>query len=745
MTTTTSTPPSSVASSISSFDPQLLKLLARHHHFNQQPSAKEFLQHAFYFNHPPPNTVATITPRHHLSNGLSKLNTENSTSNKLLSPSSSTTTTNNGKVDQQQITSPTNNQIKKPTTQQQQQTKDVLAFDQWLQPPLGSIIQGPPCVQADTSSSSSSSSSSSATAGLKSETTLSSGERITCFIVGGEKRLCLPEILNTVLKDFSLQEINAACERLHIYCSRCTNEQLDILKKTQVLPMNAPSCGLITQTDAERLCASLLQLRYKGQLRTVNSITTNQYERLYSIKVQHKCFGKCSGTLYPTLYVAPQAECIQCDTCQALFSPKTFVSHGHKSEENRICHWGFNSDNWRAYLKIRSTENNKAHEELELFKEKFLNTNNNINQKKRLPQQSDCLLSAEKRTKLVPSSSTDTWSYPYNQSNFASMKKDNHYGDYSFGACLPRPTLIPPPLPLAVPLEAAAATTTSNSCTRPSPLRIVRSNSPTLNEPTNPSITNFNDFSPDGIRQIVETTVSSPRARQQLITYISQLQLHAYTQSTKTNSVIAAAAQQQNETILLRRENELLRERLSKLEAAQISSNSSTISNGSKFSSNDNNHQQDSIVGDSDDLDSNVSLHSTSSIVAHDTTIEQPKYFDRKRRLLAAEQQISTSENDTLIIKKSSPHKKACLDDIVDSLNQKAQAERDEEDEPEEGEIEDHQLKQEQNNNNNNDDDEELVVETNHNLTPPSTTTEREDEDEDIDIDDAKLTVDDDH
>lgn len=311
------------------------------------------------------------------------------------------------------------------------------------------------------------------------------GERITCFIVGGEKRLCLPEILNTVLKDFSLQEINAACERLHIYCSRCTNEQLDILKKTQVLPMNAPSCGLITQTDAERLCASLLQLRYKGQLRTVNSISTNQYERLYSIKVQHKCFGKCSGTLYPTLYVAPQAECIQCDTCQALFSPKTFVSHGHKSEENRICHWGFNSDNWRAYLKIRSTENNKAHEELELFKEKFLNNNNNPhNQKKRLTQQSvrqktfyqivftfhisfssfnqDCLLTAEKRAKLVPSSSSDVWPYPYNQSNFASMKKDNHYGEYSFGSCLPRPNLIPPPLPLAVPVETS--TTSSNRC-----------------------------------------------------------------------------------------------------------------------------------------------------------------------------------------------------------------------------------------------------------------------------------------
>jgi hypothetical protein len=178
MTTTTSTPSSSVAPQISSFDPQLLKLLARHHHLHQQPSAKEFLQHAFYFNHPPPNTVATLSPRHHLSNGLSKLNTENSTSNlKLSSPATLT----NGKLDQQQIISPSNNQIKKPTIQQQH-AKEALAFDQWLQPPLGSIIQGPPCIQADTASSSSSSSStSSATGDLKSETTLSSGMLISFF------------------------------------------------------------------------------------------------------------------------------------------------------------------------------------------------------------------------------------------------------------------------------------------------------------------------------------------------------------------------------------------------------------------------------------------------------------------------------------------------------------------------------------------------------------------------------------
>lgn len=45
--------------------------------------------------------------------------------------------------------------------------------------------------------------------------------------------------------------------------------------------------------------------------------------------------------------------------------------------------------------------------------------------------------------------------------------------------------------------------------------------------------------------------MSSPRARQQLITYISQLQLHVYAQSSKTNSVIAAV-HQQNEASLLR-------------------------------------------------------------------------------------------------------------------------------------------------------------------------------------------------
>ena len=154
--------------------------------------------------------------------------------------------------------------------------------------------------------------------------------------------------------------------------------------------------------------------------------------------------------------------------------------------------------------------------------------------------------------------------------------------------------------------------------------------------------------------------------------------------------------------------------------------------------------------------------------MAHETTIEQPKYFDRKRRLLAAEQQISPPEIDTLNMKKNSPHKKACLDEIVDSLNQKAQAEREDDDEQEQpqqrreeedddddegSEIEVRLIKQEQLNNEDENGDENLPVETSKDVTSPLAITpiptteqeEHEDDDEDVDIDDAKLTVDDDH
>jgi hypothetical protein len=204
-----------------------------------------------------------------------------------------------------------------------------------------------------------------------------------------------------------------------------------------------------------------------------------------------------------------------------------------------------------------------------------------------------------------------------------------------------------------------------------------------------------------------------------------------------------------------------LRERVNKLEACQHSSNASSNSHASKCSSNEQQQQQqqqqqqDSLVADSDDWDSNISSHSTSSTINPDAVIEQPKYFDRKRRLLAAEQQISPSDIDAGVTKKSNAHKKTCLDDIVDSLNQKAQAERDEDDEHQPDDVE--ECLDEIEGNRTNDDQVDQDVNKSHTptddtptgmLTTTTTTpsqAEREEDDEDIDIDDPKLTVDDDH
>ena len=76
-------------------------------------------------------------------------------------------------------------------------------------------------------------------------------------------------------------------------------------------------------------------------------------------------------------------------------------------------------------------------------------------------------------------------------------------------------------------------------------------------------------------------------------------------------------------------------------------------------------------------MESNLSSSSINQeTIGHD----QGKYFHRKRRLLAAEQTISLCESDLSLMKKSNSSKKPCLDQIVDSLNQKAQAEQEDHD-----------------------------------------------------------------
>ncbi|XP_013180070.1 PREDICTED: ski oncogene [Papilio xuthus] len=168
--------------------------------------------------------------------------------------------------------------------------------------------------------------------------TLLEGEPISCFSVGGERRLCLPQILTSVLTDFSLEQINRVCDELQIYCSRCTSEQLHELKATGVLPRSAPSCGLITQTDAERLCAALL-----------HAPAAARPHKLPGFRVYHECFGGARGVCAPALGL------VQCAECRALYGPRRFVCHSHATE-HRTCHWGFDSARWRRFLLVADEE-----------------------------------------------------------------------------------------------------------------------------------------------------------------------------------------------------------------------------------------------------------------------------------------------------------------------------------------------------------------------------------------------------
>ena len=185
------------------------------------------------------------------------------------------------------------------------------------------------------------------------------GETIACFIVGGEKRLCLPQILNTVLRDFTLQDINTACDELHIFCTRCNTSQLITLKRSGVLPPRAASCGLITKTDAERLCNFLVHCNHEQG---------SNRPSIHCIRVFHNCFGKGDGHLDPHLYTCPEAKCVQCTDCLSLFSLKKFVCHSHKAPENRTCHWGFDSERWRDYLLVKDKT---AQDTLESVKAKY--------------------------------------------------------------------------------------------------------------------------------------------------------------------------------------------------------------------------------------------------------------------------------------------------------------------------------------------------------------------------------------
>lgn len=179
--------------------------------------------------------------------------------------------------------------------------------------------------------------------------TILEGKPIGCFLLGGEMRLCFPQVLNNVLMDFGLDQINRIFDELRIFCSQCSPEQLNQFKAAKILPEDVNTSGLITRTNAERLCSALLH--HGERLRMAPNAV--------SFRVIHRCFGKCIGICTPDLYSFKEPAFIRCTECNGMFSPQRFVCHVHQQQENGTLHWGFDSNNWRAYLQVAEDEDNR--------------------------------------------------------------------------------------------------------------------------------------------------------------------------------------------------------------------------------------------------------------------------------------------------------------------------------------------------------------------------------------------------
>ncbi|KRZ56884.1 Ski oncogene [Trichinella nativa] len=229
--------------------------------------------------------------------------------------------------------------------------------------------------------------------------TLFEGESVACFVVGGERRLCFTQLLHSAsFRQFSFADISRACAFLHIQCPPTSREQLDTLKLLGILPVSSTSCGLVTKSDATRLhsflriqsrASMLAKQRREAERGGIDGMYHHQQQQDQEqlvhgenlknggakpawLVVEHECFGGCRGRYYVHLYSTPAAECIECCDCGDLLSPETFVSHSHRNYERCVCHWGFDSANWRVYIHLPFDQDDTFYLHLlEQFKGRF--------------------------------------------------------------------------------------------------------------------------------------------------------------------------------------------------------------------------------------------------------------------------------------------------------------------------------------------------------------------------------------
>lgn len=169
------------------------------------------------------------------------------------------------------------------------------------------------------------------------------GIPIVSLYIESQERLCLAQISNTLLKQFSYNEIHNRRVALGITCVQCTPVQLEILRRAGAMPVSSRRCGMITRREAERLCKSFLG--------------DNAPPRLpedFAFSVHHECAWGCRGSFLPSRYNSSRAKCIKCSYCGLFFSPNKFIFHSHRigPSDKYVQPDAANFNSWRRHMKL---------------------------------------------------------------------------------------------------------------------------------------------------------------------------------------------------------------------------------------------------------------------------------------------------------------------------------------------------------------------------------------------------------
>ncbi|XP_071346127.1 SKI family transcriptional corepressor 1a isoform X1 [Trachinotus anak] len=168
------------------------------------------------------------------------------------------------------------------------------------------------------------------------------GVPIVCLVIDGKERLCLAQISNTLLKNYSYNEIHNRRVALGITCVQCTPVQLELLRRAGAMPISSRRCGMITRREAERLCKSFLGAHSPPKL-----------PENFAFDVSHDCAWGSRGSFIPARYNSSRAKCIKCSFCNMYFSPNKFIFHSHRTPESKYLQPdAANFNSWRRHLKL---------------------------------------------------------------------------------------------------------------------------------------------------------------------------------------------------------------------------------------------------------------------------------------------------------------------------------------------------------------------------------------------------------